>query len=226
MLCENFYQMSIGLKRTALAAGLAAASIISPVKADDSGFYLTGSVGVSNQDESTWTSRSDSTVKGKVDFDESAGVFNGGLGYDFGSFRVEATLGKTNGDLDKYQVTGPNTLAAADASGNYTLESVFLSGYYDISLGDSKFSPYLGGGIGRTNVDIESLTTGGVTLDGNNDVVTSYQGTIGVSYAATENSDVFVQGQYQSIGKAEEILSSNFEDLSNLRGSVGLRFRF
>ena len=141
MLCENFYQMSIGLKRTALAAGLAAASIISPVKADDSGFYLTGSVGVSNQDESTWTSRSDSTVKGKVDFDESAGVFNGGLGYDFGSFRVEATLGKTNGDLDKYQVTGPTKLAAADASGNYTLKSAFLSGYYDISLGDKLNAP-------------------------------------------------------------------------------------
>ena len=220
--------MSFGLKRFALATGLAATSIVSPVKADDSGFYLTGSVGVSNQDESSLTQKSDTSNKYKVDFEESAKVFNGGLGYDFGNFRVEATLDKQNGDIDSFEVTAPVAVAKADATGNYTLQSVFLSAYYDMPLGDSKFSPYIGGGIGKTKVDIESVTTGGATTTGDSDNVTSYQGTIGVSYATTESSDVFVQGTYQSIAEAsiDGDLGCDADDLTNLGVSMGLRFKF
>ena len=220
--------MSFGLKRIALAAGLAATSIASPVKAEDSGFYLTGSVGISNQAESSLTEKANTANKYEIDYSESSRVFNGGLGYDFGNFRVEATLDHKNGDVDALTVTAPAAVAKADASGNYSIKSIFLSAYYDIPLGDSKFSPYIGGGIGKSTLDIESITYQGATTDGDSDDQTSYQGTIGVSYATTESSDVFVQGTYQTIGKAsiDGDLGCDVDDITNLGVSMGLRFKF
>jgi len=75
-----------------------------------------------------------------------------GLGYDFGTVRGELTHLYDNASLNTLSVTALGTSGTASISnGNVNTNSVLASAYVDIPTG-SRWVPYLGGGLGYTNI--------------------------------------------------------------------------
>lgn len=168
-----------------------------------------------------------------------------GAGYDFGNnIRSELTyiytrpsLGSSsfNGNVNALGQNFPiNGIAAASGSAN--TNSVLVSGYYDIPT-KTRFRPYIGAGIGWTNVSIPSLTYSGIvntqgtstpfttTTQGGNGSAFGYQAKAGVSYIATKNTDIFLEGTYQG-NTSTDIQGVNVGAINQFGVRAGARYRF
>ena len=129
--------------------------------------------------------------------------------------------------------TGSGTLAT---TGTVSTNSVLVSGYYDIPT-KSKFTPYVGAGIGWTGVSVPAQnvsatgTVNGesVTLpvegEGGSGSAFGYQAKIGVSYMVAQPTDVFVEGIYQG-NTSVNIGKSTYGSLNNFGVRAGVRYRF
>jgi len=112
----------------ALLAGIASTPAIAKP-------YISGSVGIGipgEWEEAGWP------VNDKFD---SAVAWNGAVGNNFGSYRLEAAVGYERHNYTDY--------SSDDAS----LLTLMANGYYDIDSG-SKIIPYLMAGAGVANVDL------------------------------------------------------------------------
>jgi len=165
----------------------------------------------------------------------------GGLGYDFGNnFRAELTYVFNTFAIGDLTATGNVAVAGANLpisgtlspSGNLSTNSVFVSGYYDIPT-KSKFTPYVGAGLGFTSVNYPSMpaTIRGVgfsdstTIEGGSDSSFGYMAKLGVSYAAAKSTDIYVEGIYQ--GSTGVTLNEvKYDPLNTFSARAGLRFRF
>lgn len=247
------------------AAVLAATSVALPVKAQEesaakaTGFYATLGAGAS------WTGNTGNRAKSYTGEYVTGETFSGyvtpivdlgagfageaGVGYDFGDVRAELTYvykGASVGDI-----TGSGTESGtylgfpysdlgysftASGTGTVNTNSVFVSGYYDIPT-KSKWTPYLGGGLGYTNVSIPAqngtaqLTALGLTFDqpievkGGSAGAFGYQAKMGVAYAASEKADVFVEATYQ--GSTDVTVQDvQFSGLNAFGARAGVRIRF
>jgi opacity protein-like surface antigen len=151
------------------------------------------------------------------------GGFSGdlGVGYDFGVWRAELTYGYSRASL--------NGLSAGNAftnnvSGAINKNDVLASLYYDFE-NNSRWTPYIGGGIGYTNLSTPSFTLDGIPTNSVNKGLFGWQGKIGVSYAMSYNSDIYVEGVYQGAGgySAENL---NVDSFNSFGGKIGFRYRF
>ena len=247
------------------AAAASAVAFAAPVRAQEesaakaTGFYATLGAGAS------WTGNTGNRAKsytGEYVTGESfAGVvtpivdlgagFAGeaGLGYDFGDFRTELTYIYKGASVGN--ITGSGTESGtylgipysdlgysftASGTGTVNTNSVFVSGYYDIAT-KSKWTPYVGGGLGYTNVSIPAqsgtaqLTALGLTFDqpievkGGSAGAFGYQAKMGVAYAASEKADVFVEATYQ--GSTDVTVQDvQFSGLNAFGARAGVRIRF
>lgn len=253
------------LRSLLAAAAIAGVAISLPAKAQEvesakaTGFYATLGAGAS------WTGNTGNRAKsytGQYVTGESfAGVvtpivdlgagFAGeaGLGYDFGDVRAELTYvykGASVGDITGSGTESGTYLGfpysdlgysfSASGSGSVNTNSVFVSGYYDIPT-KSKFTPYVGGGLGYTNVSIPAqngtaqLTALGLTFDqpievkGGSAGAFGYQAKMGVAYAASDKADVFVEATYQ--GSTDVTVQDvQFSGLNAFGARAGVRIRF
>jgi opacity protein-like surface antigen len=105
---------------------------------------------------------------------------------------------------------------------------VFVSAYVDIPT-KSRFTPYIGGGLGYTNVGWGAYTTNfsGLQLSwlAGNQGVLGYQAKAGVSYQASAKTDLFLEGTYQG-SKGFSVDGVNYDALNAFGVKVGARFRF
>lgn len=165
----------------------------------------------------------------------------GGIGYDFGnSIRAEVTYVLNNFAIGDLPFSGNLTAAgtpysfsgSVSPSGNLSTNSVFVSGYYDFKT-KSKFTPYIGAGLGYTSVNLPtmpaSLRVNGVsaatTVDGGSGSAFGYLAKIGVSYAVSKPADIFVEGIYQ--GNTGVTLSEDsYGPLNTFSARAGVRYRF
>ena len=83
-----------------------------------------------------------------------------GGGYDFGGFRLEATVGYSSVKLDRGKPA-----AGIVFDGRARSLNLGVSGYVDIPVGGS-IVPYVGGGIGASRVDARLTDLGGVPATG------------------------------------------------------------
>ena len=159
------------------------------------------------------------------------GGFSGeiGAGYDFGSVRTELTYAYTGASLNS--VTGSargTSLSSSISNGSVSTNSVLVSAYIDIPT-KSKFTPYVGGGLGYTNVGwgAYSASALGITLtqQAGSQGVLGYQAKLGVTYQASAKADVFVEGTYQG-SSGFSVDSVNYDSLSAFGARVGARYRF
>jgi len=122
-----------------------------------------------------------------------------GGGYDFGAIRAEFTYAYTPISSSQWNISGNGSSASAPVATSYNLSSFLFSGYYDIKT-KSKFTPYIGGGIGPgvAAVPAVSYTINGTSYTTNaaSAAVFSYQAKAGVSFAASKESDLFVEAGY------------------------------
>jgi len=76
-------------------------------------------------------------------------LINGAVGLKLDNYRVEAELGYHSNSVDSAKISGFN--------GSYVnLWTYMANGYYDIKIKNSKFSPYVMGGLGIAHATLDS----------------------------------------------------------------------
>ena len=175
--------------------------------AKDKGAYFSASAGIVSFDDVTSTDN---------DFNDSSidGDFSGeiGLGYKFNE--------NVRGELS-YSVTAGENKDRADSdtwdADWFETTSVFTSLYYDFT-NDSKFTPYVGAGLGTTTIHTD-------INDDADQLRFGYQGKLGASYDMSNSFDLFAEGVYQST--AESSLSGDTVDgISSFSTRLGTRYKF
>lgn len=158
------------------------------------GMYVSGSLGVASVNDSDL---SDSTGYGTIEFDPGFS-FAAAVGYAFGSARIEGELAYQENDYDSLSLTIPGLGSASGAiDGDATVTSLLLNGYFDFK-NDSKFTPYVGGGIGMANVEVGAISIpgiGAVTTSADDDVF-AYQLTAGFGVEMTEKVELDFKYRY------------------------------
>ena len=251
------------------AAVLAATAVALPAKAQEdpapkaTGFYATLGAGASwtgNTDANnigyngSWTTGDTFSGKYSPKWDLGAGFAGeAGVGYDFGDVRAELTYvykGASVGDItgsgtesgSLYGVSYNNVGYNFNFSGSGTVNtnSVFASGYYDIPT-KSKWTPYVGGGIGYTNVSLPAQN-GNATLNatfegtaitatqpinqaGGSGSAFGYQAKVGIAYEVAPTADVFLEGTYQG-STSVTVNDISYSGLNAFGLRAGARIRF
>ena len=193
------------------------------------GFYATLGVGGAWPQNVT----GDSTILG-VGVTASYGLNGGfsgevGAGYDFGAVRTELTYTYTGATLNTVTASALGTsINGSVSNGSVSTNSVLVSAYVDIPT-KSKFTPYIGGGLGYTNVGwgAYSANFSGVQWNwqSGSQGVLGYQAKLGVTYQASAKADVFVEGTYQG-SSGFSVDTVNYDSLSAFGARVGARYRF
>ena len=175
--------------------------------AKDKGAYFSASAGIISFDDVTSTDN---------DFNDSNidGDFSGeiGLGYKFNE--------NVRGELSYSVTAGENKDRAVNDSWDaewFETTSVFTSLYYDFT-NDSKFTPYVGAGLGTTTIHTDLSNDADQLRFG-------YQGKLGASYDMSNSFDLFAEGVYQST--AESSLNEDTVDgISSFSTRLGTRYKF
>lgn len=192
------------------------------------GFYATlgaGAAWPSNQnykdnvDAFRFNGVSNYAVNGNANYTGGFSV-DGGLGYDFGAIRTELTYGYTRASLNKVHV---NNFGTFSSSGNVNKNDVMASAYFDIPFGN--WVPYIGGGIGWTNLGSPQFNLGALSFGGGNRSAFGWQGKAGIAYVLNWNTDVYVEGVYSGAAGRDwnNLTTASF---NNWGAKVGLRYRF
>ena len=196
---------------------------------DFQGPYFTLGIGASFPND---TKSSDDSWGVKVtETQKHSGGIQGevGAGYDFGLIRTELTYARSQGSTTDIDIC-VETLGCYGISGNrdFQSNSVFLSGYVDIPT-KSKFSPYIGGGIGYTNIrtDAANIWIGGVDyyVDSASKGLFGYQAKAGATFAATQRLDVFAEATYRGT-QSFKVGSTNVDPINAWGFNVGTRIKF
>ena len=134
----------------------------------------------------------------EVSFD-TGWMAEGAVGYAHESgFRGEIAVGYRENDLDeiKVSVAGVGS-ASASAGGDITATTVMANVYYDAYFDrQMRWALYFGGGVGVAYLDLEGFSIGGVPIGDADDTVFAYQGSTGISFAASPNVVLSLGYQY------------------------------
>ena len=224
----------MSFRKKLLTAGLVLGSIAipaladaySPVKAgeENKGAYVFIGGGTTQLDD-TGASETLSGTKYEIDFGLDSGFsYSAGVGYDFGKFRIEGSYNKANNDIDSFTAKAAGTGVTTTASGDVEISTWAFTGYYDFE-NESKWTPYVGAGIGTTKVAIEKLTIAGInTGDGDGDA-TTYQLKLGTSYEVAERTDLYGEVGYTIIEDLD-IEGTDMDSTNSWGFQAGLRVRF
>tara|TARA_Y100000991_G_C21910156_1_gene321931 strand:- start:364 stop:936 length:573 start_codon:yes stop_codon:yes gene_type:complete len=178
---------------------LGASLLVVPVFSEENyGWYGTGSIGGSQITELEYTDSSQ-----KITFDSGLGL-DLGVGYDFGSTRIEGTWsrGQSSGGTDSGLVFTSDT----------TIDSILLSALYDFRS-SKQWSPFLGISLGSTRIEHLNVDDTGF----------SYGIALGLSYKTSDKTEVFFKSTGIVTPKFDEIGITNG---SYGNGTIGVRFLF
>jgi len=127
----------------------------------------------------------DSTFLPTVTFGAEEGLALGGaVGYFWGNFRIDGEIAYQKNDLDKINIPG---IISTAIEGDITSTSFLLNGYYDFK-NKSRFTPFIGAGIGGSRVEVSTITVPGYGVIDScvDDTVFAYQFSAGVTYTVNE----------------------------------------
>lgn len=194
---------------------------------------------------------SSSPVGWKTDFD-NGDAYSLALGWQHEHFRIELEYAYSDSDVDTH--TGVSAagldLSAIDAGvliagnvgdlgvsvadlvadGRGEIENTlfFINGYYDFA-NNTAFTPYVGAGIGYSNVDVTYRPSGVGVINSDDDVFV-YQLMVGIAYKVTDPVDVTLNARYRDGDEASvesSLLPANF-DIENQSWifDLGVRYTF
>ena len=170
---------------------------------ENSGWYLTGSIGGSQISNIEYINAAGVRNGQKVTFDNGLGL-DLGFGYDFGSTRIEGTWSRAQspGGTDRGTVFVTDT----------TIDSILLSAYFDFRS-SKKWSPFVGVSVGSTRVDHLNVDDSGA----------SYGIGLGLSYKTSDTTEVY----FKSTGiVTPELDTLNITNGTYGNGTIGVRFLF
>tara|TARA_A100001388_G_C28586976_1_gene411633 strand:- start:96 stop:698 length:603 start_codon:yes stop_codon:yes gene_type:complete len=198
------------LRKSLLALSVASLSAITPLAAEEKtkGTYFVGSIGSGVMNDIVFSAN---LGGGTATFDPG---FSGeiGVGYDFGDIRTEFTYNSTNTPLEGF------------TNVDVDVKSFFLSAAYDWRA-EKKWQPYIGLGIGSSNVDINlAATVGGTSLTAGDDNIATAKFKLGVNYEASDSMDVY--GELWGQGFDDFTIGLiQFTDVSVSGVSLGIRVK-
>lgn len=208
--------------RTTLLGAAAAIAIVVPAAAfADEGFYLGANLGVNMPGNSKYE---DST--GEASVDTNLG-FSGAVsaGYQFQSnWRLQADLAARINSVDEITGTG----ATSPFDGNVDAYSLLADAIYGIPTG-TKFTPYIGAGLGLAVVKARNVQTVLGTNVNDTDVVFAYQGIAGIEYDISPTWKASLDYKYLRTAdpKFEADNASEVKtDYEDHTVTVGLRYLF
>lgn len=206
--------------RQILAAGaiaLAAFGLGDNAWAQAPGPYVSGSLGVAQPRD--W-----GLSGGGVDLNQESDLGFAGaaaLGTTFADMlRAEAELSYSNSDVDNFSGTS--------ASGETDMFGLMFNGYIDFR-NDSKWTPYVGAGIGGAVVKADGYSPVSGSRISDSDHVFAYQGIAGVTYEIDPQLGVFTEYRYVGTGDRDFWTDSGTGltgDSGEHRIMVGLRWSF
>ena len=221
--------LSTGLLLTTLTGSV----FLSPVQAEEkTGFYGTLSIGTDSLNDPTWgTTVSSTDYGGKANLDSDGLSYDLGIGYDFGKWRTDLTYSHQQHDLKSCTETKTSVTCATGGQGEGDLNSIMASVYRDFS-NDSKWTPYIGAGLGTTNISPDNITVNSVEYNLNDEDTFTYQVKAGTSYEMTEKAALFGEVTYKAYNDITTVNTNvsgvNFDvtDISSLGFRIGTRFSF
>ncbi len=159
--------------------GLLAMLLPSAAWAQNNAWYVAGGLGASFPNDVVIT-RPGTTLTTELDTGILAtGAF--GRSFDNQIFRAEAEVLYNTNDVSTLSVPGG---VSATASGDISTLGLMVNGYYDFET-NSKWKPFIGGGIGGANVSINSLSVMGIVGPDDDAWAFAYQVKVGVAYEFT-----------------------------------------
>lgn len=127
----------------------------------------------------------DGSISGKARFNTGYDV-GASLGYrpvfamsNFGSLRMEVEYLYQDNDLDDGNIGGPS----GNFSGDISHSALLLNGLYDFALTNSRFSPYVGGGIGIGHSRASDVSFNGSPQFNHSDNKLAYDLQAGIGYS-------------------------------------------
>jgi len=170
---------------------------------ENSGWYATGSIGASQIADLDIIDQNGNDTGQDLTFDSGLGL-DLGVGYDFGSTRVE-------GSWSRGQSPG-GTDAGVVFDDNVTIDSILLSAYYDFRSA-KQWSPFVGISVGSTRVEDRGVDDSGF----------SYGLGFGISYKTSDTTEVFY--------KSTALITPELDTLRVTNGvygngTIGVRFLF
>ncbi len=179
------------------------------------GFYSSASFG-SGKYSGILQTHNDSGVL--ANYPHSSGFsYEGSIGYDFGK-RYRIDLSYAN-----------NTSKIEEGNGTHAyFSSLIMNGYIDFQIEKSKWEPFIGLGIGTTNVDgTNTCFEGGVDHCVDDVLTLGVSG--GVNYALSKKVDLTSKLTYYKFDDITMIDSGrviNANASSNVVANMGLKFKF
>jgi opacity protein-like surface antigen len=148
---------------------------------------------------------------------------DGGIGYDFGALRTELTYGYSAPSLDSYKLRNYNGYSES-IGGKINKNDVMASLYWDI-IPYGRFTPYIGAGLGYTNISTPNVHVRGENTGSVNKGLLGWQAKVGVSYALAYNWDLYAEGTYSGATDAfaDNVKLGNWDDIG---AKLGFRYRF
>jgi opacity protein-like surface antigen len=157
------------------------------------GFYAGGNVGIALLDDSNVSVPGFSSYA----YVDNGFSVSGFIGYSFKSnFRTEAELVYQGNDTDSLDYYSPNGIERYDLTGDISSTSLFINGYYDFR-NSSSFTPFIGAGVGFSNVELSDVNFfGGFSDLNDDDFVLAYHLDAGISYEINERFTVDLKYRY------------------------------
>jgi opacity protein-like surface antigen len=191
------------------------------------GWYFTLGAGASApQDRTTRVDVGPDNTSIPIDTAYGGGfALDTGIGYDFGAIRTELTYSYNRASLNDLSVNYNGVdFSTSNVSGAVNKNDVFASAYIDFPFG--RWAPYIGGGIGYSNLSTPSFTIenqryGNLSYGG-----FGWQAKAGISYALSYNWDLYAEGVYQGMSGHDTDSNVNFGSFNNWGGKLGFRYRF
>ena len=212
-------RLSLGLLVSAISVAFLPA-IAQEDSVDYPKLYVTGAAGANNPTTRTNTGKA-GTFEEYTNPGASAEL---GLGVDFDGLRIEATYA-----VDASQLRGYTNVRGIDfdyiSGGEVRKQSAFISGYWDL-LRKKSWTPYLGAGIGYSNLDVRSFSDPGLSYNAFNRSLWGYQLKAGMSIDISPGSKLFAEGIYRATSRFDT--NDGFDDWNNASwsswgGQLGVR---
>lgn len=149
----------MSFKSIAVSSSILAAFGFGPSAfAQDSGFYVQGHGGASFvvQDDADLTVDGLGSVSGNYDTDTGY-VVGGAFGKSYANgLRSDVELARRSNQLTGFEAGGESL----DADYDLTSLAIMLNGYYDFATPNASLVPYIGGGLGYADVEVEDESEG------------------------------------------------------------------
>lgn len=185
-------------------------------------WYVAGTLGASFANDSDNT-QAGMTITSELD---TGAIVSAAVGHTFGGIRAEGEIAYIVNEISALKVSG---LGSAPASGDMSAAALMANVYYDFDT-NSKWKPFVGGGIGYANVSIDNLTSLGVAVADDNAGAFAYQVKAGVGYAFTDSLDGTLGYRFFGTASADMVDAGGApftsDGLQTHVIEVGVRYKF